>query len=151
MLQHTILRFVSFFIVWQDNLCILTRGRENKTAHQNDSRTLNVPQKLNKFRPDPAYTHPVLKGPADENSLTALLENRVDAVLASLLAMSVYPMHVTPFGVLYTCKRRHKLIGKRKRKRKKNRKHNVHNRKNTIQCAQACFRPLLCPTSSLVF
>lgn len=44
----------------------------------------------------------MLNGPAEVKSLTALLENRVDAVLASLLAMSVYPMHVTPFGVLYT-------------------------------------------------
>lgn len=49
-----------------------------------------------------SHTHPVLKGPAEVKSLTALLEKRVDAVLASLLVMSVYPTHVTPFGVLYT-------------------------------------------------
>lgn len=44
----------------------------------------------------------MLNGPAEENSLTTLLEKRVDAVLASRLVMSVYPIHVTPLGVLYT-------------------------------------------------
>lgn len=46
--------------------------------------------------------HPVLKGPAEQKSLTALLEKRAEAVLARRLVMSVYPMQVTPFSVLYT-------------------------------------------------
>lgn len=45
----------------------------------------------------------MLKGPAEQNNLTALFENSVEAVLASLLDISVYPMQVAPLSVLYTC------------------------------------------------